>query len=68
MEVKEKLKYRYHYMNEANQLIFRYDNANHHPQIKTFPHHKHIKDGVIESSEPHLFNILLEIAQSYSLC
>ena len=61
IETKEKVKYRYHYMDKKNNLIFRYDNANHHPKIKTFPHHKHTKDNVIESTEPELFDVLLEI-------
>ncbi len=36
-----KLKYRYHYRDKDNRLVFRYDNAPHHPNISTFPHHQH---------------------------
>ncbi len=34
-------KYRYQYMDSNGEIEFRYDNANHHPEIRTFPHHKH---------------------------
>jgi len=61
--LKEKTKYRYHYMNKEGGLIFRYDNAPHHKNIRTFPHHKHISDDVRESCEPTLYEILLEISQ-----
>jgi hypothetical protein len=33
-------KYRYHLMDANNQLLFRYDDAPHHPGVATFPHHK----------------------------
>ena len=36
----QKRRYSYHYQ-KAGQTIFRYDNAPHHPEISTFPHHKH---------------------------
>ncbi len=57
----EKIKYSYHYMNQNNELVFRYDNAKHYPALKNFPHHKHIKDDVIESKEPDIRFILKEI-------
>jgi hypothetical protein len=58
-----KIKYRYQYMDGKQELIFRYDNAPHHKEIKTFPHHKHTLNGVQESYEPVLYEILLEIVQ-----
>ncbi len=36
-------------MDKNKKLIFRYDNVAHHRKISTFPHHKHIKNGVIAS-------------------
>ena len=48
-------------MNKEKELIFRYDNAKHHQQIKTFPHHKHSKKAITESSEPSIDSILDEI-------
>ncbi|MFM6663415.1 MAG: DUF6516 family protein, partial [Microcystis panniformis] len=62
-DTKPKIKYRYHYMNEAQTMIFRYDNAPHHVEIATFPHHKHEVDDIKESLEPSLEQVLLEIAE-----
>ncbi len=62
-----KLKYRYHYETENGNLIFRYDNAPHHKEIKTFPHHKHTKDGITASKEPDLASVLDEIAKQVIL-
>ncbi len=56
-----KIKYRYHYMDGQNRLIFRYDNAMHHPEIPTFPHHKHLNDLIQESEEPNITGVLSEI-------
>ncbi|QTA85779.1 toxin-antitoxin system TumE family protein [Desulfonema magnum] len=61
-DVKGKIKYRYQYMNEKNELIFRYDNAPHHREISTYPHHKHVSEEVEDSSEPVLREVLFEIA------
>ena len=54
-------KYRYHFMDAGNQLVFRYDNAPHHPKIATFPHHKHQPTGVVDSLAPSFEQVLLEI-------
>ena len=61
MEEAEKMKYKYHYMDDNKKMIFRYDNAKHHPELETYPHHKHIPDDIIESQEPELIDILTEI-------
>jgi len=34
-------KYRHHWQNHDGQVIKRWDNAPHHPEIDTFPHHLH---------------------------
>ena len=62
-ELAGKLKYRYQCMDEKHELIFRYDNAPHHKEIETSPHHRHTLGEVQESHEPTLHDILLEIAQ-----
>ena len=59
--VVSKPKYRYQYMNRKNELIFRYDNAKHYPDLPNFPHHKHSPGGVEASTEPTLENVLEEI-------
>jgi hypothetical protein len=50
-------------MDDRQALIFRYDNAPHHREVGTFPHHKHEQDQVSASQEPTLFDVLFEIAQ-----
>jgi hypothetical protein len=47
----EKVSYRYHYQRADGTLIFRYDNAPHHPEVSTFPDHIHI-EGRVEAAEP----------------
>lgn len=61
-DIVHKLKYRYHYMDTTQEIIFRYDNAPHHPEVSSFPHHKHTNDDVYECDEPSLDGVLLEIA------
>ncbi|MBN2011458.1 hypothetical protein JW960_19150 [candidate division KSB1 bacterium] len=63
IDIQPKLKYRYHYMDMKYELIFRYNNAKHHKEIITYPHHKHQTAEVLESSEINLFDVLLEIEQ-----
>lgn len=66
-EVNPKVKYRYHFMDKDNELIFRYDNAYHYKELKTYPNHKHIGDEVCESNEPELYDILIEIQKLINL-
>ena len=60
-----RLSYSYHYMDAAQQLIFRYDNTNHHKKLclPTFPHHKHAgsEATILPSSPPDLPTVLQEI-------
>lgn len=60
----DKLAYSFHYQDSVNNLIFRYDNAKHKPDLG-FSDHKHIKDKIISSSVPDLEKIILEITQEY---
>ncbi|MBI4847019.1 MAG: hypothetical protein HY808_00375 [Nitrospirae bacterium] len=53
-------KYRLQYMDSENSLVFRYDNAHHHKNIPTFPHHKHLHNGKVISATPPKFSELLE--------
>jgi len=48
-------------MDKDKNLIFRYDDAEHHREIATFPHHKHTPNGVEESNEPNIETIMKEI-------
>ncbi len=56
-----KVAYSYHYQDKDKQLIFRFDNAEHHTEISTYPHHKHLKDRVLPSNEASLEKVLEEI-------
>ena len=56
-----KIRYAYHYQDSAGELIFRYDNAPHHPNILTYPHHKHIGSAVEPTQVPDLSQVLNEI-------
>lgn len=58
-----KLRYAYHYQNEAGEVIFRYDNAPHYPNIITYPHHKHVGTAVEPAQAPDLSDVLREIEQ-----
>jgi hypothetical protein len=54
-EVNPKTKYRYHYMDKGKGLIFRYDNAYHHKELKPFPNHKHNISDEVFVLHIHLF-------------
>lgn len=43
-------KYSFHWQNKNGDLIRRWDNAPHHPEIATFPHHVHLPNGQILNS------------------
>lgn len=58
-----KTDYVYHYQDANDVLIFRYDNAPHHPEVSTHPHHKHMPQGIETAVPPDLTNILKEIDQ-----
>jgi hypothetical protein len=55
--------YAYAFLHEGRH-VFRYDNAPHHPEVVTFPHHKHIgtQDRLAPSDQPSLNQVLTEIA------
>lgn len=53
--------YAYSYIRN-DQCLFRYDNAPHHPDIVTFPHHKHIgEDKIAPTDQPTINQVLGEI-------
>lgn len=53
-------RYSYHVFKNSTTVI-RWDNAPHHPDIKTFPHHKHIGARLEESEEMSLPKALKEL-------
>lgn len=57
------LGYRYHLQDGQNNLVFRYDNTPHFPEVKSFPHHKHLPDKVVSTKEPSIFQIIEEASR-----
>ena len=53
--------YRFHYMDGKNNLIFRWDTAPHYKNLMTFPYHVHFPEGVKESKQVALIDILDKI-------
>lgn len=46
------------------EMIFRFDNAEHHPEVRTYPHHKHMRDTVLPSTEMSLKDAITEAINS----
>lgn len=59
----EFLDYRYHFQDERNCLVFRYDSTPHFPNLSTFPHHKHLPDDVISYQKPEIIQVLKEATE-----
>ena len=59
----QQISYRYHYQTYVGKTIFRYDDAHHHPEIKTYPHHKHLFDKVLECSHPDIEIVIKEVKE-----
>ena len=43
--------YSYHLQNSESKMIIRWDNAPHHTNINTFPHHIHFNGEILDSYE-----------------
>ncbi len=54
------LGYRYHLQSADSELMFRYDNTPHFPDLPSFPYHKHLRDAAVASSKPDLLDVLQE--------
>ena len=54
------LGYRYHLQDGQNNLVFRYDNTPHFPEIESFPHHKHVPDKVAAVEQPSILKVIEE--------
>jgi len=59
-----RIQYAYTYVQQGER-VFRYDNAPHHPEIVTHPHHKHIgrQDKLMPADQPGLSQIFSEIEE-----
>ena len=61
-----KHKYRFHLMNEENELVTRWDTAPHHPELENSPFHKHT-ENTVEPTKEHEGHNLLEKACNKTL-
>ncbi len=59
----ELVKYSYYWLDESDHLIAGWDNAAHHPEIKTHPHHVHTSKDVNESPVRSLDDLLAFLAK-----
>ena len=56
-----KAHYSYHWQDKKKTMILRWDDAPHHPEIKTFPYHLHDEESVTESGEVTFAEMLRRI-------
>jgi len=54
------LGYRYHFQDTKNNMVFRYDNTPHFPELETYPHHKHFPKEVIPFDQPSISEVIEE--------
>jgi hypothetical protein len=57
--------YSYYWLREDDSIIIGWDNAPHHAEVKTFPHHKHISEQIVESLETDIDKVLAYIKAFY---
>ena len=62
----EERKYSYHWQDHEDNLLIRWDNAPHHEDISTHPHHKHENKIIYASEEISLDDILTFIDNQIS--
>lgn len=56
--------YSWHYQDQHDKLILRYDNADHTPELAS-PHHKYLENEIIATEAPELKDVIVEIIQNY---
>ena len=61
-----KIGYAYHYQSIDGKLLFRYDNAPHHADAASFPHHKHVSNKPTPNSaeEKTVIDVVGEIVKT----
>ena len=60
-------KYRYHLQTAEGQLVSRWDNAPHHPDVSTFPDHRHDENDKSHTSSQMNVPAVLEAALQFIL-
>ena len=57
-------RYSYYWLNSANELKVGWDNAPHHRQMESFPHHKHVgQPGNLQSSRETSLEEVMRVVQ-----
>jgi hypothetical protein len=60
-----KRKYSYHWQDKSGTLLSRWDNAPHHSEVISFPHHRHLSNAdVTASTERNLLEIFLVVRET----
>ncbi|MGH7450872.1 MAG: toxin TumE [bacterium] len=54
------LGYRYHFQDQNNRFVFRYDDTPHFPNLPFFPYHKHTPIGVESAQKPSIIEVINE--------
>lgn len=55
-------KYSYHWQTQTGEMLLRWDNAPHHPEISTHPDHKHEGERISPSVRVSVEEVLAELA------
>ena len=57
-------RYSYYWLNSANELKVGWDNAPHHTQMESFPHHKHVdRPGNLQPSRETSLEEVMRVVQ-----
>ena len=54
------LGYRYHFQDQNNRLVFRYDDTPQFPNLPSFPRHKHTPIAVEAAQKPSIIEVINE--------
>lgn len=62
------IKYAYYFLNPDNTLIIGWDNAPHHNNIETYPHHKHdkVQKNISKSDIRNLKDVFKKLLDYYN--
>jgi hypothetical protein len=55
-------KYSYHCQTSTGEMLLRWDNAPHHPEIPPHPHHKHDRERIGPAARVSIEDVLAELA------
>jgi hypothetical protein len=61
----DKSHYSYHWQDRDDNLMLRFDDAPHHKEIETFPHHQHEGEEIKPLKQPTFDHFLQKISQRF---